>query len=123
MSRSYKKTPIITDGNCGTTKDTKRKANRIVRRYNKRVTHGYLMRDPRYRDSRTLDGKNYKKYFCSWNIHDWVSYWSKADAIHAFEHPHWVYNPWKDEWYHIYDEYIDTDDFLNHYWKKDFYWK
>ena len=123
MSRSYKHSPIWTDGSCGTTKDTKRIANRIVRRRNKRITYGYLMREPRYRDEITLDGKTYKKYFCSWDIHDCVMYWSQAEAVNRFEHPHWHYSPWKDQWHHAYDEYETTNDFLNHSWKKSFYRK
>lgn len=123
MSRSYKHSPVWTDGSCGSTKNTKQKANRIVRRRNRRIVKGYLMRDPRFRDEMTLDGKSYKKYFCSWDIHDWINYWSKADAIHQYEHPHWHYSPWKDEWWHIWDEYATTEEFLNKHWKKIFYRK
>lgn len=123
MSRSYKHSPVWTDGSRGSTKNTKQKANRIVRRRNKRIVKGYLMRDPRFRDEKTLDGKSYKKYFCSWDIHDWISYWSKADAIYKYEHPHWLYNSWKNEWWNIYENYATTDDFLNKYWKKIFYRK
>ena len=46
MSRSYKKSPVYTDGSRGTTKDTKRKANQKVRRRNKRIVKGYFMHDP-----------------------------------------------------------------------------
>ena len=123
MSRSHKKSPVLTDGSCGSTKNTKRIANRIVRRRNKCITKGYLMRDPRFRDEITLDGKSYKKYFCSWDIHDWINYWSKADAINYYEHPHWHYNPWRDEWWHTYSEYETIEEFLNKSWEKRFYRK
>ena len=112
MSRSYKHSPVYTDGSCGSTKNTKRIANRIVRRHNKRITQGYFMRDQRYRDEITLNGKYYKKYFCSWNIHDWVNYWTEKDAIAQYI-----------RWHDIYDEYRDINDFLNKHWKKYHYRK
>ena len=107
MSRSYKKSPVYTDGSRGTTKDTKRKANQKVRRRNKRIVKGYLMRDPRYRDEKTLDGKFYKRFFCSWDIHDYISYWTVDDAIQSHH-----------RWKRIYEEYKDEQDFLNKHYKK-----
>ena len=117
MSRSYKKNPYCTDGHRRTTKETKQIANRCVRRRNKRITLGYLTRDSRYRDILTLDGMSYKKFFCSWDIHDYISRWTKAEAIHEWEHPHWQYWEYRDEWWHTWDDYETRED-MEQYWAK-----
>ena len=117
MSRSYKKNPVYTDGKRRTTKETKQKANRCVRRYNKQIVNGYFMRDPRYLDILTLDGKSYTRFFPSWDIHDYVSWWSKAEAVNTYEHPHWIYDGFRNEWWHTYDQFEDLDEFLN-FWEK-----
>ena len=56
MSRSFKKHPVCTDGRDGR-KWPKRQANKAVRRFKKGLD----------------DGKDYKKLYCSWNIHDYIS--------------------------------------------------
>ena len=119
MSRSYKKNPILTDGHCRTTKQTKQIANRCVRRRNKRITSGYLMREPRYRDILTLDGMSYKRFFCSYDIHDYVSCWSKVEALHEYHHQRWHYLVHSDgtgEWWAVWSDYTEKQ-FLN-YWAK-----
>ena len=116
MSRSYKKNPYCTDGHRRTTKETKQLANRCVRRRNKRVTLGYLTRDSKYRDILTLDGMSYKKFFCSYDIHDYVTRWSKAEALHDYEHPHMFWIQYKDgtgEWWSRWLEY-DSVKFFRH---------
>ena len=123
MSRSYKHSPVHTDGKRGRTKYTKSLANRMVRRRDNRVVKGYLDRDPIYRDEMVLDGKAYKKYYCSWNIHDYVMYWDKFMAIMRYEHPHWRYSSWTGTWHHPYEEFETLNDFLNKSWKKTFYRK
>jgi len=117
MSRSYKKNPYCTDGHRRTTKETKQIANRCVRRRNKRITLGYLTRDFRYRDILTLDGMSYKKFFCSYDIHDYISRWTKAEAIHEWEHPHWQYWAHTDTWWHTWDDYETRED-MEQYWAK-----
>ena len=117
MSRSYKKHPYCTDGRSPTTKEMKAIANRTVRRRNKSIVQGYFYEDPKYMDEPTLDGMSYKRYFCSYDIHDYVSRWSRAEAIYDYEHPHWVYYAWCDEWWHIWIEYETVEKFLQ-YWAK-----
>ena len=117
MSRSYKKSPYCTDGHRRSTKETKQIANRCVRRRNKRITLGYLTRESRYRDILTLDGMSYKKFFCSYDIHDYVTRWSKAEAIHEWEHPHWQYWEYGDKWWHTWDDYKTRED-MEQYWAK-----
>ena len=117
MSRSYKKSPYCTDGHRRTTKETKQIANRCVRRRNKRVTLGYLTRDSRYRDILTLDGMSYKRFFCSWDIHDYISRWTKAEAIHQWEHPHWHYFEHTDTWRSDWDDF-NTREEMEQYWAK-----
>lgn len=117
MSRSYKKNPYCTDGHRRSTKETKQIANRCVRRRNKRITLGYLTRESRYRDILTLDGMSYKRFFCSYDIHDYISRWTKAEAIHEWEHPHWQYWEYRDEWWHTWDDYETRED-MEQYWAK-----
>ena len=107
MARSYKYSPICTDGTRKGTKETKRKANRIVRRYNKNIVNGYLKNDIHFLDRLTLDRKSYKKYFESYNIHDWINYWNKYDALRSY----YKYDFWK-------EEYKNEKEFLDKYWAK-----
>ena len=71
MSRSVKKNPVIKD-NGKSKKAQKTHANRIVRR---------KLKDPEFD---IADGKAYKKEFESWNIADYVSRWTKEDAIKLY---------------------------------------
>ncbi len=64
MSRSFKHSPVSTDGKRRTTKQSKKFANKTIRHYKKGLPNG----------------KAYKKLFCSYNIHDWISYWSWSQA-------------------------------------------
>jgi len=63
MSRSYKKTPIVKDNFGG--KTGKRYANKKVRK-----TKDCLFK-----------GGEYKKIFESWNINDYISYYTLEEAI------------------------------------------
>ena len=74
MSRSYKKNPFVTDHKCGTTKDNKRIANRIVRR---RVN--CLDEDMPAR-------LQHKKMTESWDICDYKWYSTKEEAIEWYLH-------------------------------------
>lgn len=67
MSRSYKKHPVYTDGRNGQ-KKSKRYANKKVR-HSKNVPNG----------------KYYKRYFCSYDIHDYVSRWTWKEALESWE--------------------------------------
>jgi len=119
MSRSYKKHPYCTDGRSPTPRQMKSIANRSVRQRNKRVVQGWFEDDLRYMNELTLDGKSYKKWYCSYDIHDWVSRWSKAEALSEYEHPHWRYLKHYDgtgEWWHAWVDYNEKQ-FLNH-WAK-----
>ena len=117
MSRSYKKHPYCTDGHRRTTKETKQIANRCVRRRNKRIVSGYLYRELNYRDKLCLDGMSYKRFYNSWEIHDWISRWTKAEAIHKWEHPHWIYDSYRNEWYHSWDDFSTREE-MEQYWAK-----
>ena len=64
MSRSRKKVPIFKDQS--TRKFGKKQANKAVRR----------------QKEETFKGKEYKKVYCSWNISDYICYYSKEQAIH-----------------------------------------
>ena len=95
MSRSYKKAPVYTDRKHGA-KYWKRQANRKVRHHKE-----------------ILNNKSYRKVYNSWEIHDYVSRWTKAEAIV------W-YNKHKNEdWW-----FTGTlDSYLNEYWEHDFHRK
>ena len=90
MSRSYKKTPI-TKG-CGYGRFGKKYANRILRRNNE-----------------TFKRSLYKRNFNSWDINDYINYFSLEDAEN-------YYNQHKDEdWFNR--RFKTLDDYINN-WKK-----
>ena len=97
MSRSYRKNPIIKD-NGKSKKEMKSLANRKVRR---------KLNDP---DFDIADGKAYKKEFESFNIADFISRWTKEDAIKEYESKSKKYRWFKEEW-------PTLEDYLN-YWEK-----
>ena len=97
MSRSYKKSPVYTDRRHGA-KYWKRQANRKVRHHKD-----------------VMNGKSYRKVYNPWEIHDWVSRWTKAEAIA------W-YNKHKDDkWW--FKDAPTLDAYLNRYWEHDFHRK
>ena len=69
MSRSYKKNPYYSDGKCGTTKTKKRIANHRVRN-----------------SEDVPSGGAYKKFFPSWDIHDYINRWTWEEAKEEWEH-------------------------------------
>ena len=97
MSRSYRKNPIIKD-NGKSKKEMKSLANRKVRR---------KLNDS---DFNISNGKAYKKEFESWDIADFISRWTKEDAIKEYESKSKKYRWFKEEW-------PTLDDYLN-YWEK-----
>ena len=68
MSRSYKKHPWYTDGRNGQ-KKAKQFANKVVRKYNSEIKNGNY----------------YKKLFCSYNIHDYISRWTWKQAKDCYK--------------------------------------
>ena len=84
MSRSYRKNPIIKD-NGKSKKEMKSLANRKVRR---------KLNDP---DFNIADGKAYKKEIESWDIADFISRWTKEDAIKEYESKSKKYRWFKEE--------------------------
>lgn len=70
MSRSYKKYPFVKD-TTDATKFFKRAANKTIRRVKA--------------DDEIVDGKAYKKYYSSWNIHDYISRWPWEEAKKDWE--------------------------------------
>ena len=97
MGKSYRKNPIVKD-NGKSKKEMKSLANRKVRR---------KLNDP---DFNIADGKAYKKEFESWDIADFISRWTKEDAIKEYESKSKKYRWFKEEW-------PTLDDYLN-YWEK-----
>ena len=97
MSKSYRKNPIVKD-NGKSKKEMKSLANRKVRR---------KLNDPAFN---IADGKAYKKEFESWDIADFISRWTKEDAIKEYESKSKKYRWFKEEW-------PTLDDYLN-YWEK-----
>lgn len=73
MSRSYKKNPFVKDNNKNS-KLAKQHANRLFRRCSS--------------ERELIAGKSglHRKYTESWNIHDYVSRWTKAEAESDWEH-------------------------------------
>ena len=100
MSRSYKHNPIYTDRPHGA-KYWKRQANRKVR-------HSFNV----------PNGKQYRKFYNPWEIHDWICRESKYDAIA------W-YNNHKRTYYYeyFYKEYPTLEDYMNKCWAHNFYRK
>ena len=99
MSRSYKKNPYVTDHKRRGTKQSKRIANRRVRR--------------RLRDEDTLGRIQHKKYTESWDICDYKWRMSREEAIEWYES--------KEREYHIShyfkERYPTLESWLN-YWEK-----
>lgn len=69
MSRSYKKSPVYTDGSCGTTKKAKRIAQKKVRKV----------------DDLPMKGNAHKKVSESWTIHDYCNRWTWEEAKEQWE--------------------------------------
>lgn len=103
MSRSYKKNEICTDRSNGA-KFWKRISNKKVRKS---------------RDSFQKSSK-YKRIYNSYEIHDYISRWSKKQALNDYHYSGFFY---KGEWIPIFKEYKTEKDFLNKYWKKIYYRK
>lgn len=108
MSRSYKKHPILTDGSRRVTHQMKRIANHSVRRRDKKIISQCLYDAECFDSNALLDKNYYKKHFSSYAIHDWISRWSKAQAINDYYEDR--YQLWQ-------NEYKNINKFLN-YWAK-----
>ena len=98
MSRSYKKTPICTDYKKGR-KYFKRKANKRVRK-EENIPHG----------------RKYKRYYNTWDIHDYRFRWSKEEAekdyykdLTDISHPHTI---------EYTQRYKNKEEYLNAEWRK-----
>ncbi|MFD1954844.1 hypothetical protein ACFSL6_11885 [Paenibacillus thailandensis] len=74
MSRSIKKSPVLTDHHTPGTRWSKWQANKAVRRFRGDIQHG----------------KWYRKLYCSWNICDYRSFKTKQQAIHEWETSRWL---------------------------------
>lgn len=89
MSRSYKHNPVYSDYSRKTTKYFKRQASHKIRR-----------------SFNVPNGKAYRKFYNSWDIHDYISYWTKEDAIIHYIKNQDIYN----------DQTLD--EYINCVWKK-----
>ena len=88
MSRSYKKHPWYTDGSPHSTKESKKLANKKVRRT----------------DDVPLKGKGYKKIYETYDIHDFKTRYSKQEWIRDYKRIR-------------YRKYESFEDYIN-YWEK-----
>ena len=93
MSRSYKHSPIVTDGHPGTTKEMKRYANKATRNTDF--------------DELPLKGKGYKKVFCSYDIHDQIDRMTREEQAieyyntsrqHGAPAERYTFEEWMEEW-------------------------
>ena len=100
MSRSYKKNPIYTDRPHGA-KYWKRVGNKKVRKNNNTFPKG----------------KKYKRMYNSWEIHDYISRYSKCEAIKDYYYSGIFING---KWFKTFNEYKNEQEFLNKYWKKNY---
>lgn len=99
MARSYKKNPVYTDRPNGA-KYWKRIGNKKVRK-----SKDYFQK-----------GKKYKKFYNSWEIHDFSYRWSKESALEYYNKSGFFQNG---KWITSYqDEYKTEKDFLNKFWGK-----
>lgn len=110
MSRSYKKSPVYTDGRTPGPKISKRFAAKKVRNTDW--------------DELPLKGCGYKKVFCSYDIHDYISRYTIEDARRVWEDDLrsvelGIYS------YEVSDhaKYGTFENFLNKWWKKWYYRK
>lgn len=71
MSRSWKKHPYCTDGRPGSTKESKKFANKKVRNTDL--------------EELPSKGKGYRKVSETYDIHDWINRWTKEEAIENWE--------------------------------------
>lgn len=104
MSRSYKKHPITKDGG-RSSKIGKKLANKKVR---KNV------------DKLPSKGKAYKKIYNSWDINDYISYWTEKDAIEGWYEEETLAKIWcipveEIEYHKLYGT---LENYLNKYYKK-----
>ena len=93
MSRSRKKIPISKDNFGG--KIGKKLANHAVRRYKDSIP----------------SGKWYKKIYNSWNINDYITYWTLKEAINAWyeeESDHYKDYAWRHSQYSSLEEYLQA---------------
>ena len=67
MSRSYKHTPVYSDYSRKSTKQAKRRASHKIRR-----------------SFNVPNGNAYRKFSDPWDIHDYISYWTKEDATNIY---------------------------------------
>jgi hypothetical protein len=105
VSRSYKHSPICTDREHGA-KWWKRQANHKVRRHKD-----------------VFNNKSYRKVYNSWNIHDHISYESKADAIAWYNKvtsEGYPYNYTKER---VLKNWPTLKEYLDDCWAHDFYRK
>ena len=91
MSRSYKKNEICNDGSAGTTKRSKRFANKTVRK-----------------SEDVPSGGAYKKVSETWDIHDYSIRWTWEEAVKDWEEGR---NSYLKEKYPTLEEY-------RQYWEK-----
>lgn len=91
LARSVKKNPICTDGRNGQ-KIPKRFSNKVIRHCED-----------------IPNGKAYKKYYCSWNIHDYISRYTWQEAKESYER--------NNSWHKIYPTLKEFYRFWRHYYK------
>lgn len=92
MSRSRKKNPITKDGN-----SQKRNKKRIA----EKQVRNYLKQHP----EETLQGKSYRKVWESWEIADYVSRYTREEAI----------KDWNEGHNYLHKKFNSLEDWLEYY--------
>ena len=103
MSRSIRKTPIVKDGG-RSSKRGKKQANKAVRKYKDEISNGAA----------------YKKIYCSYNINDYITYWTEEDAIELYYELKEKYSNWGMDYFE--KKYPTLESYLL-YWRKEMKYK
>ena len=106
VSRSYRKNPIIKDNKRGS-KTAKAHANRIFHRCNSND------------ELRTGKSAVHRKFTESWNIHDYVSRWTRSKAEREWEYMQFMKknNITSYRYSYFMNKFKTKDSFMN-YWAK-----
>jgi len=104
MSRSYKKFPVAKDNQ----KDSKKAKSRANRHFRRSCS-----------DNIPLKSAYHRKYTESWNIHDYICYWTKQDAIDRWEREELTSdNPEYNKIYNHWHTRFGTKEKYLNYWEK-----
>lgn len=128
MSRSYKKYPVIKDNQRGGARFGKKHANH---RFRQRLKQDLLNEE--YEDYDTYkQHSRYKKYSESYDIHDFVYYYTEEDAIESWYKEEqdiingkefsfkYFWNGYPCSNFSLHYRYQTLERYLNRYWRKEY---